>query len=220
MAAERDDRPDGLDSILRAGRAWDREGWVLEPLRADGGPLAQALAVQDELEEAAQAVTDAEHEARPLPHSAEAAFHPRRAEVPGRGRGTTTIPRRGRRHPGEGSLAEFPGRGADERRPSRGLAVARDPREAAAPARLPRPRLVVRRANARGRQAPAISERAQIVMRGNVLLWPTPDEDDQRSPALSRGSGRARPPGWSRGTRTGRSSVSLGPSSGPGVCVR
>jgi hypothetical protein len=81
-------------------------------------------------------------------------------------------------------------------------------------------RVVVRRANTRGRPTPAISERAQIVMRGNVVVWRTRDEDDQRSPALSRRSGRARPPGWSRGTRTGRSSVSLGPSSGPGVCVR
>jgi Recombinase zinc beta ribbon domain/Recombinase len=147
------------------------EEQVLKALRSEGGPLAQARAADAELETAAQAVTEAEHELDQF------LANPKLLTIRGEAKFTEAVEVRQRaleeareRFSEVGTqptllhdlsdgdlLAAWPTLSTQEkRRLLHGLLE----------------RVVLRRAGARGRLAPPIAKRTQIVLRGGVTLEP------------------------------------------------
>jgi site-specific DNA recombinase len=149
------------------------EEQVLGALRSEGGPLAEARAADAELETAAQAVGEAEHELDQF------LANPKLLTILGEAKFTEAVEVRQR------ALEEARQRLAEVRSQATLLHDLSDGDLLAAWPTLSTEekrrllhglldRVVLRRAGARGRQAPPIDERTQIVLRGNVLLEPRP----------------------------------------------
>jgi site-specific DNA recombinase len=147
------------------------EEQVLQALRSEGGPLAEARAADAELEEAAQAVTEAEHELDQF------LANPKLLTILGEGKFTEAVEVRQR------ALEEARQRLADVRSQAMLVQDLSDGDLLAAWPELATPekrrllhglleRVILQRAGARGRLAPPIDRRTQIVLRGNVLLEP------------------------------------------------
>jgi hypothetical protein len=144
---------------------------VLQALRSEGGPLAEARTADAELAEAAQAVTEAEHELDQF------LANPKLLTILGEAKFTEAVEVRQR------ALEEARQRFAEVRSQATLVQDLSDGDLLAAWPELSTPekrrllhglldRVILRRAGARGRLAPPIGERTQIVLRGNVLLEP------------------------------------------------
>ena len=147
------------------------EEQVLQALRSEGGPLAEARTADAELAEAAQAVTEAEHELDQF------LANPKLLTILGEGKFTEAVEVRQR------ALEEARQRLAEVRSQATLVQDLSDGDLLAAWPTLATPekrrllhglldRVILQRAGARGRLAPPIGERTQIVLRGNVLLEP------------------------------------------------
>ena len=177
----------GLCSSRATVRASILDGYVeeqvLQALQAEGGLLAQAVAASEAIETAVRAVEEAEHELDLFVNN------PKLLTILGKEKFIDGVEARQQaldeareelaqaRH--QNSLAEELGDGdlltawptltvQEKRRLMHGLLD----------------HVVVKRASGRGRHADPINERAQIVLRGNVLL--TDDPDGHRKPANKR----------------------------------
>jgi site-specific DNA recombinase len=142
---------------------------VLKALRSEGGPLAEARAADAELAAAAQAVTEAEHELDQF------LANPKLLTILGEAKFTEAVEVRQR------ALGQARQRLAEVRSQA---AIAHDLGDGDLLAAWPTlatqekrrllhgllDRVILRRAGARGRLAPPIDERTQIVLRGNILL--------------------------------------------------
>ncbi len=156
------------------------EEQVLDALHREGGPLAQALAAQGEVEEAVRAVAEAEHELDLF------IANPKLLTLLGEDKfleGVTVRQRALDDARDQLTLKSSQVALIDEL--TSGDLVNAWPTLTIQEKRQVLhgflDRVVVTRADKRGRHAKPIAERAQIVMRGNVLLAPIQTENDQRS---------------------------------------
>jgi hypothetical protein len=151
------------------------EGRVLEALRAEDGLLAQAVDASEALEDASRAVAEAEHELDLF------IANPKLLTLIGEEKFLEGVEARQRAlDEARGSLAELRAQSslADELADG-DLLKAWPTLTTQEKRRLLHgllDRVVVTRAIGRGRHANPVSERAQIVLRGNVLLGGSPDD--------------------------------------------
>jgi hypothetical protein len=146
---------------------------VLAALRSEGGPLAEARAADAGLETAAQAVGEAEHELDQF------LANPKLLTLLGEAKFTEAVEVRQRAlEEARQQLAEVRSQATLLHDLSDGDLLAAWPTLSTEKKRRLLhgllDRVVLRRAGARGRQAPPIDERTQIILRGNVLLQPRP----------------------------------------------
>jgi hypothetical protein len=151
------------------------EGQVLDALRAEGGLLAQAVDASEALEDAARAVAEAEHEVDLF------ITNPKLLTMLGEEKFLEGVEARQRvLDEARQSLAELRTQSslADELGDG-DLLNAWPTLTVQEKSRLLHgllDRVVVSRARGRGKNANPVSERAQIVLRGNVLLGESPDD--------------------------------------------
>lgn len=151
------------------------EQQVLTALQEEGGPLAQAVDASEALEEASREVADAEHELDLF------VTNPKLLTVLGEEKFLEGVEaRQGALDEARETLAELRTRSslADELAdgdllrswPTLGVQAKRRLLHALLD------RVVISRASGRGKNANPVAERAEIVLRGNVLLGDTPDQ--------------------------------------------
>jgi hypothetical protein len=150
------------------------EEQVLQVLRAEGGPLAEARAADAQLGEAAQALTEAEHELDQL------LANPKLLTILGEAKFTEAVAVRQRAlEDARQRLAEVRSQTTLLHNLSDGDLLAAWPTLSTQEKRRLLhgllDRVIVRRAGARGRQAPPIGERTVILLRGSVPLTSPPE---------------------------------------------
>jgi hypothetical protein len=145
---------------------------VLAALRAEGGPIATAVAASEEIEEAAQAVSEAEHELDLF------IGNPKLLSRVGEQKFLEGVEARQRQLDEERQrLAELRSQGALASELADGdlleawRTLDRPERRRLLHGLLDR--VVLRRADGRGKGSVPLAERTQIVLRGNVLLEPS-----------------------------------------------
>jgi DNA invertase Pin-like site-specific DNA recombinase len=152
------------------------EQQVVEALQDEGGLLAQAINASEALEAAVEAVTEAEHELDLFVNN------PKLLSLLGEERFVEGVEiRQGALDEARQALAELRQQSslAQELADDGDLLQAWPSLSVQEKRRLMHgllDRVVITRANGRGRHAQPLSERAQIVLRGNVLLGDNPDE--------------------------------------------
>ena len=149
---------------------------MLAALSGEGGPIAEARVASEALEQATQSVTEAEHELDLF------VTNPKLLSTLGEERFVDGVEARQQAlDDARAELAEIGSQSAIVEELTDGDLLGAWPTLSTADKRTLLhgflDRVVLRRAGVRGRAAPSIEARTQIVMRGNVLLGANPDQD-------------------------------------------